>query len=90
LKALVPTLLEAMEKHGHLQVAAGVRDRLLQMSAATIDRLLTEPRERVIGTRRRDDPTTKHSHSDVWGLERSRARLYGSRFGGPLRWVDGR
>jgi hypothetical protein len=53
LKALVPTLLEAMEKHGHLQVAAGVRDRLLQMSAATIDRLLAEPRERVTGTRRR-------------------------------------
>jgi hypothetical protein len=53
LKALVPTLLEAMEKHGHLQLATGVRNRLLQMSAATIDRLLTEPRERVIGTRRR-------------------------------------
>jgi hypothetical protein len=53
LKALVPTLLEAMEKHGHLQLATGVRERLLQMSAATIDRLLTEPRERVTGTRRR-------------------------------------
>src|SRR3954451_10212202 len=53
LKALVPTLLEAMEKHGHLQLAAGVRERLLQISAATIDRLLTEPRERVTGTRRR-------------------------------------
>ncbi len=34
LKALVPLLLEAMEKHGHLQLATGVRDRLLQMSAA--------------------------------------------------------
>lgn len=53
LKALVPTLLEAMEKHGHLELADGVRDRLVQMSAATIDRLLTEPRERVTGTRRR-------------------------------------
>jgi len=53
LKALVPTLLDAMEKHGHLRLATGVRDRLLQMSAATIDRLLTEPRERVTGTRRR-------------------------------------
>jgi hypothetical protein len=53
LKALIPTLLAAMEKHGHLQLAAGIRERLLQMSAATIDRLLTEPRERVTGTRRR-------------------------------------
>ena len=53
LKALIPTLLAAMEKHGHLQLAAEIRERLLQMSAATIDRLLTEPRERVTGTRRR-------------------------------------
>jgi hypothetical protein len=53
LKALIPTLLAAMEKHGHLQLAAGIRERLLQMSAATIDRLLTEPRERVTATRRR-------------------------------------
>ena len=53
LKALIPTLVAAMEKHGHLQLAAGIRERLLQMSAATIDRLLTEPRERVTGTRRR-------------------------------------
>src|SRR4051812_16481355 len=53
LKAVIPTLLEAMEKHGHLQLETGVRDRLRQMSAATIDRLLTEPRERVTGTRRR-------------------------------------
>src|SRR4051812_25537309 len=38
---------------------------------------------------RRNDPTTKHSNSNVWGLEGSRTRLYGSRFGGPLRWVNG-
>jgi len=53
LKALIPTLLAAMETHGHLQLTAGIRERLLQMSAATIDRLLTVPRERVTGTRRR-------------------------------------
>src|ERR1700739_2461550 len=53
LKALIPLLLEAMEKHGHLQLAAEVWDRLLEMSAATMDRLLTEPRERATGTRRR-------------------------------------
>jgi len=43
LKALIPTLLAVIETHGHLQLAAGIRERLLQMSAATIDRLLTEP-----------------------------------------------
>ncbi len=55
LKALIPTLLAAIEKHGHVQLAAGIRERLLQISAATINRLLTEPRERVTGTRRRKD-----------------------------------
>lgn len=53
LKALIPILLAAMEKHDHLQLAAGIREQLLQISAATIDRLLAEPRERVTGTRRR-------------------------------------
>jgi hypothetical protein len=53
LKAVIPVLLQAMEKHGHLQLATRVRDQLLQMSAATMDRLLAEPRERVTGTRRR-------------------------------------
>ncbi len=53
LQALVPPLLELMEKHGHLQLDSRVRELLLRMSAATIDRLLAEPRERVTGTRRR-------------------------------------
>src|SRR4051794_19414633 len=95
LKALIPTLLEAMEKHGHLQLETAVRDRLRQMSAATIDRLLTEPartsdRDTSSQRGRRNDPTTKHSNSNVWGLEGSRTRLYGSGFGGPLRWLHGR
>lgn len=37
LKALIPTLLEALERHGHLQLDPSVRDRLLTLSAATID-----------------------------------------------------
>jgi hypothetical protein len=40
LKALVPPLLEAMERHGHLRLVPEVRERLLDMSAATIDRAL--------------------------------------------------
>jgi hypothetical protein len=41
---LVPIMLEAMERHGHLQLAPDVRTRLLTMSAATMDRALSEAR----------------------------------------------
>jgi len=52
LRPLLPVLVEAMERHGHLQLAAGVRAGVLSMSAATIDRVLKEPRGEA-GTRRR-------------------------------------
>ena len=42
LRALLPVLVEAMERHGHLQLAAEVRRHLLAMSAATIDRALRD------------------------------------------------
>ena len=45
LRPLVPILVEAMERHGHLQLAPEVRAGLLAMSAATIDRALREVRE---------------------------------------------
>jgi len=58
LKALVPILLEAMERHGHLQLAPEVRVGLLAMSAATMDRALRHVRERATGrTRRRAAPS---------------------------------
>ena len=38
LRPLLPILVEAMERHGHLQLVPEVRTRLLAMSAATIDR----------------------------------------------------
>jgi len=53
LKALIPILIDAMERHGHLQLAPTVRERLLAVSAATIDRLLTGPRVAIRGRRRR-------------------------------------
>jgi hypothetical protein len=52
LKPLIPILIEAMERHGHLHLAPAVRERLLAVSAATIDRLLTGPRVGVRGRRR--------------------------------------
>src|SRR5581483_8022379 len=40
LKAVLPGLIAALERHGHLALDAAVRQRLLTISAATIDRLL--------------------------------------------------
>ena len=53
LKPLIPILVEAMERHGHLKLAPEVGVRLLSMSAATIDRALREVREKAGRTRRR-------------------------------------
>ena len=53
LQALVPVLVEAMERHGHLQLAPKVRTGLLAMSAATMDRALREVRGQAGGRARR-------------------------------------
>jgi hypothetical protein len=53
LKAIIPTLIEAMERHGHLALAAEVRTSLFNMSAATIDRALQPQREQCSPRRRR-------------------------------------
>lgn len=53
LKALIPTLVDAMQRHGHLCLDAAVRARLLSVSAATIDRVLGPMREPIDGQRRR-------------------------------------
>ena len=53
LKAAQPLLIMAMERHGHLALDAGVRQRLLAMSAATIDRLLESTRREGLAGRRR-------------------------------------
>jgi len=58
LKALIPTLVPAMERHGHLNLVPEIRAALLAISAATIDRALQPQRERIgAGKRRRGSPT---------------------------------
>jgi hypothetical protein len=47
LRPLVPVLVEAMERHGHLRLAQQVRTGLLAMSAATFDRALRDVRRRA-------------------------------------------
>ena len=56
LRPLVPVLVEAMERHGHLQLAPEVRIGLLAMSAATIDRALREVRQQAGQSMRRKAP----------------------------------
>src|ERR1700680_1433473 len=44
LRALVPILLPALERNGHLKLGEAIRPKILSMSASTIDRLLRMPR----------------------------------------------
>jgi len=53
LRALIPVLIEAMQRHGHLQLDPAVRSKLLDISAASIDRLLSHEREAAGHARRR-------------------------------------
>ncbi len=59
LKAAMPTLVEAMERHRHLRLEETVRGLLLSMSAATIDRRLKRVREQAFGTRRQKRPLNR-------------------------------
>jgi hypothetical protein len=53
LKALLPILIESMERHGHIDLAPEIRAKLLSMSAATVDRALRSVREQSGRPRRR-------------------------------------
>ena len=58
LKAVLPHLVTALERHGHLALDALVRQRLLAVSAATIDRLLADVRSKTSRRKRRKVTTT--------------------------------
>jgi hypothetical protein len=58
LKEAIPTLVDAMERHGHLQLEAEIRRRLLAMSASTMDRLLDPVRQAGKQGRRRSHLNT--------------------------------
>lgn len=51
LKPLLPILVSALERHGHLALDSTVRVRVLAASAATLDRLLRPTRAAVSGQR---------------------------------------
>jgi hypothetical protein len=50
---VIACLIDAMERHGHLRLDPAVRESLLTMSAATMDRLLTTIRDTAKQGRRR-------------------------------------
>ena len=60
LKPLIPLLMPAMERHGHLALDGEVRVRLLAISAATIDRVLAPVRAVGSGRGRR-----RNAHSSA-------------------------
>ena len=53
LKALIPMLVDAMERHGHLDLDPVIKTKVLQVSAATIDRVLAAARAHIDGQRKR-------------------------------------
>lgn len=56
LKAILPQLVTALERHGHLALDATVRRRLLAVSPATIDRLLATMRGQASHRKKRRTP----------------------------------
>ena len=60
LKALLPILLPALERNGHLHLHEPIRQKVLSVSAATIDRLLRMPRSATnLKKRRRAMPEAR-------------------------------
>lgn len=57
LRPLLPVLIPALERHGHLRLDDHVREQLLVVSAATIDRMLSGPRASAGRRRRRTHST---------------------------------
>lgn len=53
LKVLIPMLVDAMERHGHLDLEPVIKTKVLQISAASIDRVLAATRAHIDGQRKR-------------------------------------
>ena len=53
LKPLIPILVDAMARHGYLDLDPVIKTKVLQVSAATIDRILAATRAHTDGQRKR-------------------------------------
>jgi hypothetical protein len=65
LKAILPSLVAALEWHGHLTLDATVRQRVLAASAATIDRLLASVRNNTSRRKKRRAKSTSSKEIPV-------------------------
>ena len=101
LAAVLPTLVEALERHGHLEIEPALKALLLQVSPATIDRLLAPARSAqggqhrrrrsriVTGVRRRTTVRTFNGWKSVepgW-FEMDLVAHCGGRMEGPFLWT---
>jgi hypothetical protein len=69
----LPTLVEALDRHGHLHLTEECRNQLLSMSATTADRLLRASRQQhphsMSTTKAWNLAQTPDSHSHLCRLE---------------------
>jgi len=65
LAAVMPDLLDALERHGELKVSPEVRELLLAVSPSTIDRLLRKQRLPRLRQPRRQSPATTTLKSQI-------------------------
>jgi hypothetical protein len=87
LRQVIGGLIDAMERHGHLKLDPAVREGLLSMSAATMDRLLktvATPPNRASPNNDQYTVAKEYRHPDLWRLERSLAGLFRNGHGGAL------
>jgi hypothetical protein len=102
LQALLPLLVESLEIHGHLSLEPSVRESLLAMSSATIDRLLAPIRKASGGNGWRRPPRAYSAvrrrvpvrtfkgwedHSDPGWLEIDLVAHCGGRMEGRFLWT---
>jgi hypothetical protein len=92
-KRLAPFMAEivsALERCGELEHTPEVRDKLLRISAATIDRLLAPERARLrvkgpAGNQAGQHPQTADPHQNLRRVERGPSRVLRDGPGGPRR-----
>ena len=61
MQAILPSLIESLEGHGHLQLDLDLRSKLLSISPASIDRML-KPVRKTAGSSRRRNPRRRNRH----------------------------
>lgn len=97
LKALLPQLIPAMEKHGHLCLNPALREQLLKVSASSIERLLKDAhvtagkkRNRVVNRVSKSIPVrmfTEHERHSTGFMEMDLVAHCGWHLSGTFLWT---